>query len=319
METNEKFQEVVEEVKKEILQKYPNAEISLQKVSKNNGTTYPGLSVGCGTGVNAMVRVEPIARALDDGECSALEATAMLVDLITPQLAKMMKVVGEKTRDLMENPQKSKIRLEVVNRSMNEEMLKDTPHRDIGGDLALIGRYQVVDDGSTVISNPLAAKMGMTPNEVVEAGLANMSEEGYQVQSMISIMADMMGMSESEAEKMFGQESGMYVVTNKEKVYGATGIFADKSLRKEVAETIGGDYYILPSSIHECICVSSALMSPEAAKDMVEEVNAGELLPEEVLADHPYLVNAQTLQITNPCESLVEVVADMPKPVAVHL
>ena len=48
---------------------------------------------------------------------------------------------------------------------------------------------------------------------------------------------------------------------------------------------------------------------------MIQEVNAGELLPEEVLSDHPYLVNAQTLKITNPCEKLVEAVADMPKPV----
>lgn len=316
----EKLQGIVEEVKSEILQKYPDAEISLQTVAKNNGVAYPTLSVGRGTGVNAIIRLESIAKALDGGECTAMEVSAMLVDMVMQQFANMLQEVGEKTQGFWENPQKEKIRLEVVNKSMNAEMLKNTPHRDVGGDLAVIGRYQVVEDGSAVISNELAARMGMTPSEVIEAGICNMQAESYRVQSMISIMADMMGLSEGEAEQMFGQEAGMYVVTNESKVYGATGIFVDKNLRKEVAEIIGEDYYILPSSIHECICVSADTMSPEAARDMIQEVNAGELLPEEVLSDHPYLVDGQNLKITNPCKTLVEAVADMPKLVsAIHM
>ena len=316
----EKLQTIIEDVKKEIIQKYPDAEFTLQTLRKNNGVNYSGLSVGRGGNVNAMIRLEPVVKALDGGECTSMEATAMLIDMVTPQLEKMLHSVGEKTQGFWENPQKEKIRLEVVNKSMNTEMLRNTPHRDVGGDLAVIGRYQVVEDGSAVISKELAARLGMTETEVIEAGVCNMETEGYRVQSMISIMADMMGLSEGEAEQMFGQEAGMYVVTNESKVYGATGVFVDKNLRKEVAEIIGEDYYILPSSIHECICVSVDTMSPEVARDMIQEVNAGELLPEEVLSDHPYLVNAQTLQITNPCESLLEAVADMPKPVsAIHM
>lgn len=316
----EKLQKIVEEVKSEILKKYPDAEISLQTVTKNNSSNYPSLSVGRGTGVNAVIRLESIARALDGGECTAMDATAMLADMAMAQLGKMLQEVGEKAQGFLEHPQKDKIRLEVVNKSMNEGLLKNTPHREVGDDLAVIGRYQVVDDGSAVISKELATRLGMTETEVIEAGIRNMEAEGYRVQSMISIMADMMGLSEQETEQMFGQEAGMYVVTNESKVYGATGLFVDKNLRKEVAEIIGEDYYILPSSIHECICVSTTTMSPEAARYMVMEVNAGELLPEEVLSDHPYLVNAQTLQITNPCENLVEAVADMPKlAVSIHM
>lgn len=44
----------------------------------------------------------------------------------------------------------------------------------------------------------------------------------------------------------------MYVLTNKDKHYGAAYMF-DKEVMSRIAEEMGGDIVVLPSSIHESI------------------------------------------------------------------
>ena len=43
---------------------------------------------------------------------------------------------------------------------------------------------------------------------------------------------------------------------------------------------------------------------------MVRDVNATQLEAVDVLSDHPYLVEAETLKISNPCDKQEELVAD---------
>ena len=50
------------------------------------------------------------------------------------------------------------------------------------------------------------------------------------------------------------------------------------------------------------ICVPKDSLTIEEARNMVEEVNHNELLPEDILSDHPYACNAHTLKVTNPCQ-----------------
>ena len=93
--------------------------------------------------------------------------------------------------------------------------------------------------------------MGMTGQEVMEAGQTNMKHEQYTVKNMGEMIAEMMGMPMDEATEMFPQEQKMLVVTNESKVHGATGLFTNPELREQVAEKLGGNYLILPSSLHE--------------------------------------------------------------------
>ena len=45
------------------------------------------------------------------------------------------------------------------------------------------------------------------------------------------------------------------------------------------------DYYVLPSSIHECIIIpSDEQLDPEALHEMVKEINEEHVAPEELLA-----------------------------------
>ena len=79
----------------------------------------------------------------------------------------------------------------------------------------------------------------------------------------------------------------MYVLTNDTKVNGGAAILHD-AIRQEIAEKVG-DFYMLPSSIHETLVLpDNGEMDVQSLKKMVEEVNATQVLPHERLTNEVY-------------------------------
>lgn len=73
-------------------------------------------------------------------------------------------------------------------------------------------------------------------------------------------------------------------------VLGPWGIF-HKEIRDAVRFITKGDFYILPSSIHELICVSKDDVSdPECLKEMVKDVNEAEVKEEDQLSDYVFQI-----------------------------
>ncbi|MBD5547157.1 MAG: hypothetical protein HDQ97_07145 [Lachnospiraceae bacterium] len=80
----------------------------------------------------------------------------------------------------------------------------------------------------------------------------------------------------------------MYVLTNKQKLYGASCMLYPGVLRA-FAEKIQRDFYILPSSVHEVILVpANADTDRDALCEIVTEINRTQVAEEEVLADSVY-------------------------------
>ena len=84
----------------------------------------------------------------------------------------------------------------------------------------------------------------------------------------------------------------MFVISNKLRINGAANIFYEDVLA-EIADRIGTDLYILPSSVHECIAVSTRTATVEELAEMVESVNACEVAEAEQLSDHVYYYDAK--------------------------
>ena len=61
-------------------------------------------------------------------------------------------------------------------------------------------------------------------------------------------------------------------------------LFLEKQM-KEAAKMLGGDLYILPSSVHEVIVVPAVVIDPTKAADMVREINQTVVEPREFLSD----------------------------------
>ena len=79
----------------------------------------------------------------------------------------------------------------------------------------------------------------------------------------------------------------MTVLTTKEMFNGAGVLFCDKVLEK--IHKKAGDFYIIPSSIHEVLIVPAPLAQKAALIYMLRTVNRDEVEPEEQLGDMVYL------------------------------
>lgn len=82
----------------------------------------------------------------------------------------------------------------------------------------------------------------------------------------------------------------LYCFSNESKLNGAAYIM-NEEIQKMVSEKLGGDYYILPSSVHEVLVISKDIDIPlQNIEQMVQHVNLSCVSAEEVLSDHVYHV-----------------------------
>ena len=56
-----------------------------------------------------------------------------------------------------------------------------------------------------------------------------------------------------------------------------------------------GDFYLIPSSTHEMLAVSQGVMEPEKIAEMIRDVNANDVAPEDVLDNIPYVLQGGCL------------------------
>ena len=93
------------------------------------------------------------------------------------------------------------------------------------------------------------------------------------------------------------EEEPMYVLTNVGKYNGAAAIL-DEKLMEQISEKFQEGFYIIPSSIHETLIVpKSQPLTITYLENMVSEINATEVSPEEMLSNHIYEYDAENHEI----------------------
>ena len=108
---------------------------------------------------------------------------------------------------------------------------------------------------------------------------------GKKIADLVAIYRVVIGLDED------GMKS--YVLTN-------TNLASSKiSLEEldEAAKKMNGDFYILPSSIHELLAVPVSTAEIEELRQMVKEVNDNEVAPEEILGYEVYRYNRETGEV----------------------
>ena len=137
---------------------------------------------------------------------------------------------------------------------------------------------------SSKITNEFAKRLGMSEEQLFKCAAENTRRLFPPVvRSMNDIMREMFardGMPQEIADMMIAEippEQTMWVISNEKGINGAVSMLYENELH-ELAESLESDLYILPSSVHEVIAVSSDMGSPEMLAQMVVEVNMQELL-----------------------------------------
>ena len=148
---------------------------------------------------------------------------------------------------------KEKLAMEVVSAEANKEMLETVPHQNIE-DMAVVYRLVLNSDdegrASILVTNQLIESMGVTPEQLHADAMENAPQiKPVEIKGMSEVMAEMMGLFPVAPE-----DEKIYVATVPDKVHGA-GVLAYQNFMDQAAERAGGDFFILPSSIHEILIV----------------------------------------------------------------
>ena len=202
---------------------------------------------------------------------------------------------------------KGNIIFQLVNTVQNEDMLKNKPHTEFH-DLSVMYRWVVsVEEkqmSTIVINNSLAESLGMDEEQLFKAAAENTRRiMPPVVKSMNEVMRDIFvadGMPKELADLMVGEqepEMTMWIITNESKIDGAASMLYEDKLHN-LAESVGTDLYILPSSVHEVIAVSVEMGEPEELAQMVSEVNMAQVELGERLSNQVYHYDKDLRKIT---------------------
>ena len=289
------FKEFKETIKSEIpdyLLGYDIDRIELENVKKNNGVEMTGLSI--------MLKNERISPNIyleyfyekyrENGDMGAI------LNEIKDEYIKAREEISQKGFDV--DFKKEDIFMKVVNYEYNKEMFEYSPYIRVAPDLAISFRVLANkdDDGiaSTLLTYDLLEKMELSKSEVYELAKEN-TERLFPAR--VERLSDILQGMEIDTTGM-PSESMLYVVTNNAGVNGATAMCYENIL-KDFKEQYG-DFYILPSSIHEVLLLKMSKVQegdlPEI-KQMVKEINEFTVSPMEKLSDNVYEYDEKSNEI----------------------
>ena len=139
----------------------------------------------------------------------------------------------------------------------------------------------IVENVVVLIDNTLLDRYGITEAQLFHDAFENAQRTRPAV---------ITGMSEvlSLPQGVLGDDEFLFVATTPDRVHGA-GVIAYPGFLDKAAKQLGGDFFVLPSSIHEVILVKdNGNLDVGGLSAVVREVNSTTVSPEEQLSDNAY-------------------------------
>ena len=254
-----------------------NYRVGIRKVPKNNGVTKTALEVSeNGNKVGTLVYIDDMYdEGLNEEQITNLAAD---VEKICQKqtFAPVMDIIGSVT-----NWQEAKDNLviRVINAEWNEKMLETMPHRTFL-DLAIIYCVNLkngTDNIASAVKREMMEYWQVSEEDLYEAAVNNMKR--YYPESC-KPLGEMFGLSDDSL-------CPLQVWRNSAGMYGAS-VIAYSSKVEELAETVGDDMYILPSSVHELLILPREGNDARELVEMVRSVNRIEVERDEWLSENVY-------------------------------
>lgn len=175
---------------------------------------------------------------------------------------------------------KDKLKVCICDPERNEKMLRGIVH-DRNGDFAQYYTIQnyPMKECSIKITENIINQWGISKDEVRKIAMENLT---HDMQFMnISEMISKINPIDMELPTV-----PLYILTNNENKFGS-GLIMNPDIQSMIAEKLQGDYYVLPSSIHEVLIIPEAeAMSVEEMAEMVKIVNEKEVSEQDYLSEH---------------------------------
>lgn len=197
--------------------------------------------------------------------------------------------------------------MRVLNTEANKEYLEACPHREfLDMSIMYFKLIETNDEGTATcrITNEIAEKLGLDEEGLFKKAAENTARLlPAKVCTLLEVLTGIV------SEETFTDDDNlpMYVITNDRNTFGAVTLFYDGVLA-QLAEKMGCDLYILPSSVHEVMAISANQGKPNELIEMVKSINSSDVLPEEVLSNSVYKYHRNTGSLTfalDECEATV--------------
>lgn len=261
------------------------ADVSEHHIEKLNDS-YDALSVtpkGSSIGVNA--NLDEIFHGVERGRDYS-EVLSGVTESLKGSLEHMPKLQVSDLTNYAE--MKNKLAMDVVSAERNASMLQNVPHEQME-DIAVV--YRLVLDSSkdasstVLVTNDLMDKFGITHEQLHDDAMKNAPLiRPVEIKGMEETLNEMQGGPALEPDP----DEILFVAGVPDQTHGAA-VIAYPNFFENAAEKLGGDYFIIPSSIHEVLLVKdTGEMNARDLAAMIREVNATEVAPEDVLTDHAY-------------------------------
>lgn len=188
------------------------------------------------------------------------------------------------------------ITFRLINGPKNTRRMKNKPFSRLGEFLLA---YQIqVGDGrggfyATQITDTMMHSWGIDETALHDIALDNMDLPGnYRLVPMEKATGMRIDPSVRPEDR-----PEIYILTSRSKVNGATVICSDE-VKQQVAAKVGGDYFLLPSSIHEWVVVSKRWAQQiDQMEQMVQDINDTAVEEEDFLSNHVYEYDAEKEQM----------------------
>lgn len=268
--------------------------VNVHKIQKNNGILMDAISI-MRTGVYAApsIYLQDLYDHYEHGK-NIMELAKKVIEL-----SEERQIRGILPKDFFMDYHKIKDRIcyRVINYEKNQQLLQTIPHRKVL-DLAMVYYYlvepELLENASVLIRNIDLHRWGVDADEIKARAEQNTPKVApWHLMTMNELMEEIMdGENLHMTTEIFPEDPfTMFVLTNKEKYFGAACMFYPQVL-EQIAEQIDNHFYILPSSVHECIITPvSGGFSQKTLSEMVKEINNTQVEEVDRLSDCAYFYN----------------------------
>lgn len=290
--------EFLNRMKHEILdylpEQYQDAEVFLMKIRKNNDVMLDALAIrNKGEKVIPQIYLKEWYEMYQNG----MEMEEILKEIAQVYLSRTPKE-ADSVSDLLMDYHKAKefLGLKLVNKESNQKMLKgmicrDMENTDLTAVLCLCYQMEKEFHTSILIPEDMLSKWGIDRDTLYQEALQNtIKKNPVVINNVIDIILynDKEMIEAYQPDDFYMQPYEQYVLTNKEKINGATVLLYPDVL-EQLAKNADSSFYILPSSIHEVILLLDNYdINAEELQNMVISVNREEVAAEEVLSNEVY-------------------------------
>lgn len=132
--------------------------------------------------------------------------------------------------------------------------------------------------------------------------LADHLNEGRQNPEVITMKEIMMALMGEEFLENIPDEPVQVIVTNEARMFGAINIYNEDCIRQVQEKLHANNFYVLPSSKHEVICVPTDGIEVNDLLTMVTEINQTQIKEEDRLGDFVLYYDGDTRQLVKIAE-----------------